>query len=74
MRKSKKPAKLCYRCRKRKAVSMRKVAKHGNKKKFFVSKDHDLCLACWRDVGNQHRARGMKDEPGSQPQARPQEP
>jgi hypothetical protein len=69
-RKRKKPAKLCYRCRKRPAVSVRKVRKHGYKRKFFTSKDHDLCIACWRDVANEHRAKGMKDEQSSQPQAR----
>ncbi len=66
MRQAKKKAKLCYRCRRRKAVSMRKVAKHGYKMKFFTSKDHDLCLACWRDVGNQQRAKVLEDEQVSQ--------
>lgn len=61
-RKRKKLARLCYRCRKRKAVSMRKVAKHGYKMKFFTSKDHDLCLACWRDVQNQGRAKVLEHE------------
>ena len=61
-KKRKNSGKLCSRCRKRKAVSMRKVAKHGNKMKFFVSKDHDLCLACWRDVGNQQRGKVLEHE------------
>ena len=62
MKEAKKKPKLCYRCRKRKAVSMRKVGKNGNKMKFFVSKDHDLCLACWRDVGNQQRGKVLEHE------------